>query len=359
MCSSPRFEEVHVGRGIQAAQRPVQVQRRGPKQRRQALRGHHLHAVAGQDVRLDPLDRRLVTLLGEAGDEFDLPRGRMGAVRRIERARGAQQFAPLVETLLGARVGALHRRVHQGDQIKPPGQIVEHHHIFRHQQQDIGVVQRVGVGAAGQLGFDVADGVVAEIADQAADEARQPFPRGRHPVAVLELLKPGQRIGAIQRFDDFAGVFDGHPLAAHPDDLAARQADDGVAAPFFAALHRFQQIAVRRVGQLEIGAERRVEVGQHFAGDGNAVEALFDQALKVVLVHKLTDGPERRKRKDGANREAAVLVAPSEVRGRLHAVEAGGGRSGHQTGLRNRGGNAAIESITASGSASRISRPWL
>ena len=289
-----QVEKIHVGRGVQPAQRPVQIQRRGLEWGGQSLRQHHLHAISGQDVVLDPPHRVLEAVLGEAGYEFDLMRGRMRAVGRIERARAAQQFAPVIQTLLGAGIGALHRWVHQGDQVQPPRQVVEHHHILGHQQQDVRVVHRVGIGAARQFGLDVADGVVAEIADQATDEARQTLAGSRHPITGLELLNPGQRVRAVQRFDDLAGVLDGYTLATHPDDLAAGQADDGVAAPLLAALHRFEQVAVRRVGQFEIGAKRRVEISQDFAGDGNAVEALFNQALKLILIH-LRDSREQRK----------------------------------------------------------------
>ena len=52
-------EEVHVRRRIEAAQRAVQIDRRGLEGDRHALREHHLHAVAGQDVVLDALYRAL------------------------------------------------------------------------------------------------------------------------------------------------------------------------------------------------------------------------------------------------------------------------------------------------------------
>ncbi len=65
-----QIEEVHIRRGIEAAQRAVQIQWPRAERDRQALRDHHLHAVAVEDVLLDPLDRRFETGLGETGDEI-------------------------------------------------------------------------------------------------------------------------------------------------------------------------------------------------------------------------------------------------------------------------------------------------
>ena len=78
------------------------------------------------------------------------------------------------------------------------------------------------------------------------------------------------------------------PLAVDTDQFAAGQADDRVSTPFFTALHRFEQKAVGPFDELEIDAERRIEVGQHLANDRDAVVALLQQGIEFVRGHDLT-----------------------------------------------------------------------
>ncbi len=59
-------EEIHVRRRVEATQRAIQIDRRSLEVDGHALRRHHLHAVTGQDVFLDRVDRALVVILSKA-----------------------------------------------------------------------------------------------------------------------------------------------------------------------------------------------------------------------------------------------------------------------------------------------------
>jgi hypothetical protein len=50
-----------------------------------------------------------------------------------------------------------------------------------------------------------------------------------------------------------------------------RQADDRVTTKALAAFDGFKQVGIGAVGELQIDRQRRVQVGQHFADDGNMV----------------------------------------------------------------------------------------
>ena len=79
------------------------------------------------------------------------------------------------------------------------------------------------------------DGFIAEVAHQAADEARQTGNFG-HFITGVELLDEGQRV-AFVLLDDLAVAVNLHPLSADFQIGAARQADKGIAAKTFAAYH--------------------------------------------------------------------------------------------------------------------------
>ena len=59
------IQVVHVGRGVEVAQRPVQIHRRRSEGNTEALGGHDLHDVAGQNILLDPLHRVEILRLAE------------------------------------------------------------------------------------------------------------------------------------------------------------------------------------------------------------------------------------------------------------------------------------------------------
>ena len=127
-------------------------------------------------------------------------------------------------------------------------------------------------GAALELRLDMADGVVAEAADEPAGEARQPGQR-RGAVAREILSHELERIGRVGLLRDALAVDDEHLVPADDDPRLRRQADERVAAEAFAALHGFEEIRVRPGGELEVDRERRVEVGEGLEHQRHPVEA--------------------------------------------------------------------------------------
>ena len=153
--------------------------------------------------------------------------------------------------------------VGQNDGVQLAGQVVKHHHGVGDHQQNVRIAQRIGVRAGRQLLLDVAHAVIAEVAHQTAIEARQAG-NWRDLITLLEGLDKGQRVFAVV-------LLDHHVIDAYRDLVlvgtqhgAARQADDRVTPPLLAALHRLQQIGVRRVGQLQVQGQRGVEIRQGF-----------------------------------------------------------------------------------------------
>jgi hypothetical protein len=163
----------HVGRRVEAAQRAVQRQRAGGEGLAHALRQHDLHDVAVDDVLLGAAHRVLEGLLAEARH------------RRARTRRGLRGSAParaggraVREALLRALVGAGHLGLGIHDQGQLAGEVVDDGDFFGQQQQDVGRAEGVGLVGLRQLGLDVAHGVVAEAADQAAGRSAAGRARG-------------------------------------------------------------------------------------------------------------------------------------------------------------------------------------
>ena len=277
-------EEIHVGRRIQRAQRAIDRHRRRRQRLAHALRRHDLHDVAVEDVALGGVDRRTVGVVAEAGH-----RGHRHAARRVRFAQRRlqprrQRFEPQMRVHQRVRL----RRVGIDDEGEPAGQVVEHRQFVGQQQVDVRHAERIGLVPAGfEPVLDIAHHVVAEVADQPAGEARQARQIG-HPVAVDEVLHEAERVGRLAVLDLDLVTQHADVVATHDDARLRRQAENGVAAPALAALHRFEQIGVRRVGQLEIGGQRRVEVGQRLARDRNAVVAGAYERLELIVIHGQT-----------------------------------------------------------------------
>ncbi len=267
--------EVHVGRRVQRTQRTVQAQRRLGVALLQPLAHLHLHHVAGGDVLLGLEHRRDVGFLRELA----LHRVRRAAPDGRRRDRIAQLVGQLVEAALGGEEGVRARRIGVDDQVEPPGQVVDDGQLFGLQQQDVGRVEAARLVRAGQARLDVAHGVVAEIAREAAAKARQARTQ-RHLEALLERLDESERV-AVVRLDDLAV---GDHLGAHAGALhprARRQADERVAPEALAADDGLQQEALRlSAGELEVQRQRRLEVGESLEDQRDAVETLGGQALE-------------------------------------------------------------------------------
>ncbi len=270
-----QVEEVHVGGGVEHPQRPVQVQWRRLERDGHALGNDRLHDIAIEHVVLDPLHRRFEPVLAEAGDEVAFVHRR--AAQRLGRAWGiggapVQAGFQGVDPGLGAIIGLRLSRVGVHDQVQFAAQVVEDHHLIGHHQQDVRGADPVRRAAVFQPLFDVAHGVVAEIADQAAVEAGQ-LRQVRGVEALLEVFDERQGILGLGLFHHLAVAVQFDPLPEHLEYLPAGQADDRVAPPFLPPLNRFEQVRVGAAGQFQIGAQGRVEIRQDLTVYGDAIEA--------------------------------------------------------------------------------------
>jgi hypothetical protein len=237
--------------------------------------------------------------------------------------------------------------------------VVDHGDFFGKQQHDVGNSQVVGFLGARQAGFDVADGVVAEATDQAAAEARQPG--GRSGTKALHVLADEvERVGVVFTLGDAVAVQ--YQYLMRIDDNARRtgQADDRVAAKALAPLHRFEEIAVRRVGQFQIDRQRRIEVGKGFERDRDAVVAFGCQAIEIGFSHR--NSTRMCYRMQRANRCASATWAGPPQSGRpVLRPGPGGCRTsvwGTHACTTRRAASERVETIPSQAS-SRMSRPSL
>ncbi len=144
-----------------------------------------------------------------------------------------------------------------------------------------GGIELVACDTTGQPRLDVADAFEAEPADQAAGEAGHACELG-HDMLRAQRLDFGERIGDLAALDQFAMVAHVQGVPAEGVHAAHRQADDRVATEAFAAFDRFEQVGVRGIGELEIDRQRRVQIGQHFADDGDAGVTFSGVALELL-----------------------------------------------------------------------------
>ncbi len=177
-------QEVHVGRRVELAQHPVDVERVTGEIDVEPLREHDLEDVALEDVLLRRLDcglevaaRAVDAEVGEhgvAGGELLVGRRRRREVRERRRQGGdggLEAVGGVVvggRMLVGRRLGLEH---HVDDERQPLGEVVERGHQARHAHHRIGHAVVV-VGRVGEP-LDLAHHVVAEVPDDAAVEGRQ------------------------------------------------------------------------------------------------------------------------------------------------------------------------------------------
>ncbi len=93
----------------------------------------------------------------------------------------AQLGADVFEAFAGAFVAVGLRGISINDEVDFAAQIVDYRQLLRQHQQNIGRAERVGFGgvfqAVGEV-FEIVDGFVTEVADQAAGKARQAWDFG-------------------------------------------------------------------------------------------------------------------------------------------------------------------------------------
>ena len=266
----------HVRRRVEGAQGAVQRQRLFLERPRQALRNLHLHDVAVENVLLAPGHRFEKGLLADARAR------RVRNTRSVRRdahrlAQAGQQFRQAA--VRGGQCAGL-ARIGIHDEVQLAGEVVENRHLLGLQQHDVGRAQRVGLGRpARQLRFDIAHDFVAEHAHQSAGAARQV---GQRPgtIAIQVGADEFQRVGGLRLLDHLVIADHLHVMVAHHQAGARRQADERIAAEALAAHHRFEQVAVGTVGELQVDGQRRIEIGEGLDHHGNAIETCSGKAVE-------------------------------------------------------------------------------
>src|SRR4051812_37897029 len=307
-------EVEHVRRRVEGAQRAVQRQWRGGIWMADPLREHHLHDVAFMDVTLGTFHSVQESILAELGLRY--ARVRYVLLRNLHRLAQlgcelAQPFLRFLERARLARIG-----VH--DQIQLARKIVDHRKLLGQQQQDIRAIERIGLGHRRELVLDIAHRLVTEHANQPAAEARQPRYHGRTK-ARLARRHELERILVLRLLHQLIVAILRAAVPAHFEPRVGRQADERVASEPLAALHGFEEVRPRTVGELEVDGKRSVEVSEGFQHQRDTRVTLgrklpeirlgHDPSTKNVLLKTETTKASRQTRRTG--RGAASATAPS------------------------------------------------
>ena len=213
-----QVHEIHVRRGIERAQRAVEIERRGGVGNRQALRQHHLHDVAGTDVRERFLDRLFKRLLRERRHKIALGHGLAATGLAVLYDAFAKFRYQFIEPAIGLVKGIFDCRIDVDDDVELALEVVEYNDFVRHRQQNVRCANNVGLGHIAQTRLDVTNRLVAEVTHEPAGEARQAVYFG-HGVTRLEGAHGVERVGDGFAFENLAILFDRHVMAA--DALAA------------------------------------------------------------------------------------------------------------------------------------------
>ncbi len=263
------IEEEHVRRRVQHPQGAIDRERVGVRPEREPLGGHDLDDVAGRDVLLGGADdrhelaRRQVRLQAVVQPDALVELGHRGEAlagrRPVE--SGQQRVDPLAGgDVVGVQV-AVERQPR--DCLDRPPRMVEHQQ--RVDEHQAGQRQPVRVVRRGRQPLEAAGDLVGHEADRAADEARQAGQAG-HLLAPEQLVEQHQRVGEGQRAGA-VGRLEVGPVLADLEHLARRRPDERVAADVLAALDALEEERVPAAAELQVGRDRRFEVGQHLAVD--------------------------------------------------------------------------------------------
>ena len=131
--------------------------------------------------------------------------------------------------------------------LNPVLQVVEHDNRFGEQEHGLG--QAVGVDRGQRHArLEVVGALVGQVADRAAEEARQTL-HGRDPVFAQLRFDERQRVAGAVRESRTASQ---GPVGLCAHEAVPRQA--------LAAFHALEQEGVRAAGDLQVGGHRRLEV---------------------------------------------------------------------------------------------------
>ena len=236
-------EEVHIGRGVDRPQAPINVEGGCPQRLLEALRGNDLEGVPAHDVFARRVDHGVKLALGDVRlppcsvDARGQGRRRIAGETLLHRIDARYGFAVLLA------VGSM-----DGQQLEPSRYVVEDGQVFGAKERGLRHRRR---GASGQRQpLEMTSRLVAQIADRAAVKSRHPSHRRR--------LLAGHR---CQRREG-TSITQGERAGVDPDERVAGEA--------LAAFHAFEQESgfVRRT-QKGVGANRGQHVGEDFPIHGN------------------------------------------------------------------------------------------
>ena len=231
-------KEVEVGARVEEAEGPVDLEGLGTELQVEPLREHHLEHVPGVDVLLGHRHRRPVGVARHGPVPFRRCEPGLG---HGHRPRGDPPAAvhrklahPLGRRLVGGgdlRLGPALSDHHVVDQHDPLAPVVERRQLADDHKGGIGVAEIVG-GHVGEV-LDLADHVVAEVADDPAMKGREVGQR-RRLESCEQLLEGSQHPPTIPG---------GHRERAGGDHVAPPghqvgercPPDEGVAAPALSA----------------------------------------------------------------------------------------------------------------------------
>ena len=180
---------IHVGAGIERAQRAVQRQGRLGVALLDALADLHLHEVAAGNQFLGALDGGDVISFGK----LTLGRETLRGLDHRCTDRVLQLLFEPSQPFLGVGKSLGQGRVGVDNQIQLARQVVDDGQLLALQEQDVGAAQGVGRARGLELFLNMAHGVVAEVAGQPAAKTRQAWAQ-RHLETLLVSLNEVQRV---------------------------------------------------------------------------------------------------------------------------------------------------------------------
>ncbi len=167
--------------------------------------------------------------------------------------------------------------------------VVEDDEVVVEAEDEVGEVAVVGGGVGEFFGFEVADGVIAGVADGAAEEARE---AGEMDAAdgCEQGFEVAEGVGGVEGAGGGGGgggvgLFDEDFIGVGFDDLPRGGAEEGVAGDAFAADDGFEEEGVGGAGgEAFVGGDGGEVVGEEGAvdGDGGVGAVLVGEGAEVV-----------------------------------------------------------------------------
>src|SRR5438105_3413511 len=206
----------------------------------------------------------------------------------------AQLRAQLLQAAIRARIGPGLRRVRVDDEVDLSRQVVDDRELLGKQQADFRKSERIGFRLSAQPALDVAHGVVAEVAREAAGEAQARGEGGgaKRREVVVDVL---QRIVERALLHEPAVARKRHAITRDLETLARGKPHDRVAPEALAADHRLEEVGAGPVRELEVDGKRRIEIGEGLELQRYSVGSGASERQEFVFSHESPRGYRFRK----------------------------------------------------------------